>query len=84
MRTAALLLIACFTLSAHAGPQDTVKPYPAKEVAPGTWVITGPLGEPSVQNQGFMNNPGWIIAGDQVVVNDHLGLFQNRMAFDRN
>ena len=70
MRIVALLLTACFTLSAHAGPQDTVKPYPAKEVAPGTWVITGPLGEPSVQNQGFMNNPGWIIAGDQVVVID--------------
>ncbi|MDP1863518.1 MAG: MBL fold metallo-hydrolase [Thiobacillus sp.] len=70
MRIAALLLTACFTLSAHAGPQDTVKPYPAKEVAPGTWVVTGPLGEPSVQNQGFMNNPGWIIAGDQVVVID--------------
>jgi len=70
MRIATLLLTACFTLSAHAGPQDTVKPYPAKEVAPGTWVITGPLGEPSVQNQGFMNNPGWIIAGDQVVVID--------------
>ncbi|MHB1052806.1 MAG: MBL fold metallo-hydrolase [Thiobacillus sp.] len=70
MRIAALLLTACFTLSAHAGPQDTVKPYPAKEVAPGTWVITGPLGEPSVQNQGFMNNPGWVIAGDQVVVID--------------
>ena len=70
MRIVALLLTACFTLSAHAGPQDSVKPYPAKEVAPGTWVITGPLGEPSVQNQGFMNNPGWIIAGDQVVVID--------------
>ena len=63
MRIAALLLTACFTLTAHAGPLDSVKPYPARKIAPDTWVITGPLGEPSVQNQGFMNNPGWIIAG---------------------
>ena len=70
MRFAALLFIACFALTAHAGSQDSVKPYAAKKVAPDTWVITGPLGEPSVQNQGFMNNPGWIIAGDQVAVID--------------
>ncbi len=70
MRIAALLLTACFALTVHAGPKDTVKPHAAKQVAPDTWVITGPLGEPSVQNQGFMNNPGWIIAGDQVVVID--------------
>lgn len=70
MRLAPLLFAACFTLTAHAGPADTVKPHPAKQVAPDTWVITGPLGEPSVKNQGFMNNPGWVIAGDQVVVID--------------
>ncbi|HEY9098516.1 MAG TPA: MBL fold metallo-hydrolase [Thiobacillus sp.] len=70
MRIAALLFTACFALTAHAGPKDTVKPHAAKLVAPDTWVITGPLGEPSVQNQGFMNNPGWVIAGDQVVVVD--------------
>ncbi len=58
-------------LSAHAAaPGDTVKSYPARQVAPDTWVITGPLGEPSVENQGFMNNPAWIIAGDQVIVID--------------
>lgn len=46
MRLATLLFAACFTLTAHAGPGDTVKPYPAKQIAPDTWVITGPLGEP--------------------------------------
>lgn len=70
MRALALLLAASLTLTAHAGPKDTVKPRPAKQVAPDTWVITGPLGEPSVANQGFMNNPGWVIAGDQIVVID--------------
>lgn len=70
MRALALLFAATLALTAHAGPKDTVKPHPAKQVAPGTWVITGPLGEPSVANQGFMNNPGWVIAGDQIVVID--------------
>ena len=70
MRFAALLFAASLALSAHAGPRDAVKLHAAKMIAPDTWVIIGPLGEPSVQNQGFMNNPGWIIAGDQVVVID--------------
>lgn len=70
MRLAPLLFAACFALTAHAGPKDTVKPLAAKQIAPDTWVITGPLGEPSVKNQGFMNNPGWVIAGDQIVVID--------------
>ena len=47
-----------------------IRNYPAVKVAPDTYVIHGPLGEPSVANQGFMNNPGWVIAGDQVVVID--------------
>ena len=70
MRLTALFFTASLALSAHAAPGDTVKPYPAKQVAPDTWVITGPLGEPSVENQSFMNNPAWIIAGDQVIVID--------------
>lgn len=70
MRLAALLFATCLALTAHAGPKDTVKPHAAKMIAPDTWVITGPLGLPSVKNQGFMNNPGWIIAGDQIVVID--------------
>ena len=70
MRLTALFLAASLTFAAHAGPLDSVKPYPATQVAPGTWVITGPLGEPSVENQSFMNNPAWIIAGDQVIVID--------------
>ena len=70
MRLAILLFATCFTLAAQAGPKDTVKSHPAKQVAPDTWVITGPLGEPSAKNQGFMNNPGWIISGDQIVVID--------------
>ncbi len=70
MRLTALFFLASLAFGVHAAPGDTVKPYPAKQVAPDTWVITGPLGEPSVENQSFMNNPAWIIAGDQVIVID--------------
>jgi len=70
MRLTALFFAASLTLNVHAAPGDTIKSYPAQQVAPDTWVITGPLGEPSVENQSFMNNPAWIIAGDQVIVID--------------
>jgi glyoxylase-like metal-dependent hydrolase (beta-lactamase superfamily II) len=70
MRLTALFLAASLTLTAHAGPLDSVKPYAPKQVAPDTWVITGPSEVPTVKNQGFMNNPAWIIAGDQVIVID--------------
>ena len=70
MRLIALFFIASLALSASAAPGDTIKSYPTKQVAPDTWVITGPLGEPSVENRGFMNNPAWVIAGDQVIVID--------------
>ncbi|MDP1926300.1 MAG: MBL fold metallo-hydrolase [Thiobacillus sp.] len=71
MRLTALFFTASLVaFAAHAGPGDTIKAYPAEQVAPDTWVITGPLGEPSVENQGFMNNPAWIIAGNQVIVID--------------
>lgn len=65
-----MFLTAVLTTVAHAAPEDMIRNYPAVKVAPDTYVIHGPLGEPSVANQGFMNNPGWVIAGDQVVVID--------------
>jgi glyoxylase-like metal-dependent hydrolase (beta-lactamase superfamily II) len=40
------------------------------EVADDTYVIHGPLGLPSPENQGFMNNPAFIIGDDGVVVID--------------
>ena len=65
-----LFFAAILTSGVHAGPNDMIRNYPVVKVAPDTYVIHGPLGEPSVANQGFMNNPGWVIAGDQVVVID--------------
>ena len=44
--------------------------YPPQEIAPGVYVIHGPKELPSPENQGFMNNPAWIVTDDGVVVVD--------------
>ena len=66
----ALLFAASVASDVYAAPLDMIRNYPVVKVAPDTYVMHGPLGEPSVSNQGFMNNPGWVIAGNQVVVID--------------
>lgn len=70
MRTAALFAALVFSVAAVAGPTDVVRPYPPQKVHANTYVIHGPQGLPSVDNQGFMNNPAWIVTADGVVVID--------------
>jgi glyoxylase-like metal-dependent hydrolase (beta-lactamase superfamily II) len=64
----ALLALANLTLAAERGP--AVPDYPAQEVAEGVYVIQGPIGYPSPENQGFMNNPAWVVTDTGVVVID--------------
>lgn len=47
-----------------------VRDYPLSKISGHTYVIHGPLGYPSVENQGFMNNPGFVITKNGVVVID--------------
>lgn len=61
------LLLAVAALTAAAAE---LRDHAAKKVAPNTWVIHGPLGDPSVENQGFMNNPAFVLTKDGVVVVD--------------
>jgi glyoxylase-like metal-dependent hydrolase (beta-lactamase superfamily II) len=49
---------------------EIVRDYPVQKVADSTYVIIGPKGFPSVENQGFMNNPGWVITDQGVIVID--------------
>jgi glyoxylase-like metal-dependent hydrolase (beta-lactamase superfamily II) len=70
MRILTLLATLAFSAPAIAGPNDIVRPYPAQQVSAGTYVIHGPQGVPSVDNQSFMNNPAWIITTEGVVVID--------------
>ena len=41
-----------------------------EQVAPGVYVIHGPTELPSPSNQGFMNNPAFIVTDEGVVVID--------------
>lgn len=49
---------------------EIVRDYPLSKIAAHTYVIHGPLGYPSVENQGFMNNPGFVITKNSIVVID--------------
>jgi len=70
MRIVPLLAALAFCSPVLAGPKDTVRPYPAQKVSADTYVIHGPQGVPSKDNQSFMNNPAWVITADGVVVID--------------
>ncbi|MCU0810206.1 MAG: MBL fold metallo-hydrolase [Thiobacillaceae bacterium] len=70
MRLITLLATLAFCTAAVAGPKDVVRPYPAEKVSDGFFVIHGPQGVPSVENQSFMNNPAWVITREGVVVID--------------
>ena len=63
-----LLAWSVATSAQERGPD--LPDYPARQVTDGVYVIHGPLGEPSVQNQGFMNNPAFIVTSTGVVVID--------------
>jgi glyoxylase-like metal-dependent hydrolase (beta-lactamase superfamily II) len=56
------------TINAQAA--NEVRDYPLTKIAAHTYVIHGPLGYPSPENQGFMNNPGFVLTKDSVVVID--------------
>jgi glyoxylase-like metal-dependent hydrolase (beta-lactamase superfamily II) len=70
MRLITLLASLAFCTAAVAGPKDVVRPYPAQKVSNNIYVIHGPQGVPSVENQSFMNNPAWVVTRDGVVVID--------------
>ena len=70
MRHLPLVAALAFCSPALAGPNDIVRPYPAQKLNPDAYVIHGPQGVPSKANQGFMNNPAWVITADGVVVID--------------
>lgn len=75
-----------FSLSIHATAEDSasktntpdaptvhqgiINDYKAEKVAEHTYVIHGPLEQPTEKNEGFMNNPGFVITDKSVIVID--------------
>jgi len=68
IRVPALLLGALMGGAALAG--DIVRDYPGDRIAAHTYVIHGPREIASVANQGFMNNPAFVVTAEGVVVID--------------
>ena len=63
-----LSLLLAISQANAKGPD--VKDYPADKVAENTYVIHGPLETPTPENQGFMNNPRFVIASEGIIVID--------------
>ncbi|MFQ5642224.1 MAG: MBL fold metallo-hydrolase [Thiogranum sp.] len=66
----ALVVTFLFSTPGLADRGPAVRDYPAEQVAENVYVIHGPLGMPNPENQGFMNNPGFVLTGDGIVVID--------------
>ena len=73
MKTLQLILLS-LVLGTSAARAEKAPPlradYQAEQIAEEVYVIHGPLGVPSPQNQGFMNNPAFVLTGAGVVVID--------------
>lgn len=50
--------------------QDLLEKYKPEQVSTHVYVIHGPMGYPSKDNQGFINNPGFIVTDKEVAVID--------------
>lgn len=49
---------------------DLLTGYSTEKIAASTYVIHGPLDMPNTTNKGFMNNPGFVVTNNGVVVID--------------
>lgn len=72
-----ILLGTLFSLSVWANKAPEIKTaYPADKIADDVYVVHGPLETPNPGNQGFMNNPGFLITDAGVIVVDPGGSVQ--------
>lgn len=72
LAAASLIVVSC---SPSGGPGIS-RDYPVTKVTERVFVIHGPNAMPTPENQGFMNNPGWVLTKAGVVVIDPGGSLQ--------
>ncbi len=64
------VLLAVFVLPVSGQPQNPLDDYATQKIATNSYVVLGPTEQPTAANQGFMNNPGFIVTDAGVVVVD--------------
>lgn len=69
-RLSPLMLLPLLLIPGAPIAGESVHDHPAVQISSHVWVIEGPLGYPSVENQGFMNNPAFVLTDSGVVVID--------------
>lgn len=71
MRTMPLFTcLLLFSSLSDAAVEHAIVDVPAERVAPHTYVIHGPLEQPTPQNKAFINNPAFVLTEAGVVVVD--------------
>ena len=70
MKTLYFLLILSLSSLSNAWIIDDLGEFTFKKITDNVFVIHGPLSNPNVKNQGFMNNPGIVIGDTGIIVID--------------
>ena len=76
MKKLTLLFTLALSTLANAWIIDGLDDFKFEKLGSNSYIMHGPLGEPNVQNLGFMNNPGMVIGADGVIVIDPGGTYQ--------
>lgn len=71
-----LLMVFLFPLVGHAWELKGVGSFQFEQINDHVYVMHGPLGEPDKENQGFMNNPGFVVVEGGIVLIDPGGTVQ--------
>lgn len=72
-----LLLAITMLLSACGTAKNVIPDYDAQQLSATTYIIHGPTSTPNPDNKGFINNPGFIITEQGVIVVDPGGSLQS-------
>jgi glyoxylase-like metal-dependent hydrolase (beta-lactamase superfamily II) len=72
-----ILLLAVLFSAACSSAKNAIPDYDAQQISASTYVIHGPTGMPNPENQGFINNPAFIVTEQGVIVVDPGGSLQS-------
>ncbi len=74
-RVSRLLLIGLVLWTSNVFSKSAEKSYSFKKLIDNVYVMHGPIETPNVENKGFMNNPGLIVAKGGLIIVDPGGTY---------